>query len=535
MRTIRLFAAPLAVLSIVVSGGIAFHAVTSVHAVARSSLPEHIATVSPLANFLSLTQRNIANALDATSGMAASAQQNVSNILSLIPSDTAQLASASAANLSPLQAIAHNIYLSVCQFIGSCPTFTEPTDQQQPEPQFRVVTSLPIAPAATTTAIVTSAATPRTQVASQPTIINNITQPIKERVIERIVERAPAAPAASQSWFADQLNQLENKLTAKISSVSVGNATGPAAYVQSVPFAQSQKIDQLTNTTITNPTITGGSISGTSVTANSFSLSGAFDAAVATIGDLTGARVTSTNGDNGITPLGASSTPWSVDYGRITPLIVKAVQDVAGISSTFKSNLVAWLASAENGIGDFFARVGHFNEADVGKLCTKKSDGTEVCASGDQLAAILAGTNAGAPEVGAAGAPENPPMGSTGAATSTTSVVNNPPTLVVNGNDPATVSVDDTYVDLGATITGPQADLNLGLTTLLDGATTTELTLDTSVPGTHKIEYTVTDPEGLTGSATRTVIVSAANDNQASSTPVNDNSATTSAASTTAQ
>ena len=67
--------------------------------------------------------------------------------------------------------------------------------------------------------------------------------------------------------------------------------------------------------------------------------------------------------------------------------------------------------------------------------------------------------------------------------------------------------------DLGATITGPKADLNLGLTTLLDGATTTELTLDTSVPGTHKIEYTGTDPKGLTGSATRTVIVSAANDN----------------------
>jgi len=33
-----------------------------------------------------------------------------------------------------------------------------------------------------------------------------------------------------------------------------------------------------------------------------------------------------TNGDNGTVPLGAASTPWSVDYGRVTPLIVKAVQ-----------------------------------------------------------------------------------------------------------------------------------------------------------------------------------------------------------------
>ena len=292
MRTIGMLAGTVAVLAIVVSGGIALHAVTSVHAVARSSLPEHVATVSPLANFLALTQSNLLHALGATSDAVASAQKNVSNVLSSIPSSASQLASASAANLSPLQDIAHNIYLSVCPFFGSCPTETAPIVEQQPEPQFRSVTSVPTTPEATTSAIVTAAATPRPQAASQPTIINNITQPIKERVIERVVERAAAAPAASQSWFTDQLNQLENKLTAKISSVSASNATGPAAYVQSVPFAQSQKIDQLTNTTITNPTITGGSISGASVSANSFSLSGAFDVAVATIGDLTGTRVT---------------------------------------------------------------------------------------------------------------------------------------------------------------------------------------------------------------------------------------------------
>jgi hypothetical protein len=36
----------------------------------------------------------------------------------------------------------------------------------------------------------------------------------------------------------------------------------------------------------------------------------------------------STNGDNGVDPLGASSLSWQVDYGRITPLIVKSVQDL---------------------------------------------------------------------------------------------------------------------------------------------------------------------------------------------------------------
>jgi hypothetical protein len=50
-----------------------------------------------------------------------------------------------------------------------------------------------------------------------------------------------------------------------------------------------------------------------------------------------------TNGDNGLVPLSPTSTPWSVDYGRITPLIIKAVQDIANLSDTFKNTLIAWL------------------------------------------------------------------------------------------------------------------------------------------------------------------------------------------------
>ncbi len=40
-------------------------------------------------------------------------------------------------------------------------------------------------------------------------------------------------------------------------------------------------------------------------------------------------------------------------------------------------------------------------------------------------------------------------------------------------------------------------------------ATTTSIQLDTTKPGMHTILYTVTDPKGLTGTATRTVIISA--------------------------
>jgi endosialidase-like protein len=68
--------------------------------------------------------------------------------------------------------------------------------------------------------------------------------------------------------------------------------------------------------------------------------------------------------------------------------VVNAIKEIASITGTFKDALVAWLGSATNGIGDFFAKVGHFNEADVGKLCVAKSDGSQFCVTGDQLAAI---------------------------------------------------------------------------------------------------------------------------------------------------
>jgi hypothetical protein len=109
--------------------------------------------------------------------------------------------------------------------------------------------------------------------------------------------------------------------------------------------------------------------------------------------------------------------------------------------------------------------------------------------------------------------------------TGATSTPEGSPILTLNGDNPATVNVGATYADLGANITGPTTDLNLGLSTLLDGATTTSLLLDTSKAGTHTIEYRAFDQNGLMGSASRTVIVS---------TPANDNQATTTAATSTA-
>ncbi len=126
-----------------------------------------------------------------------------------------------------------------------------------------------------------------------------------------------------------------------------------------------------------------------------------------------------TNGDNGIDPLGATSTPWSVDYGRITPLLAKAIQDLnlkledlatttpeipeGTFTSRFFASLFArltqWLADATNGIGEVFARVFRAKDA----LCIN-----DTCVNEDQLKAMLSASAAGAATTGpggSAGAP----------------------------------------------------------------------------------------------------------------------------------
>jgi hypothetical protein len=71
-----------------------------------------------------------------------------------------------------------------------------------------------------------------------------------------------------------------------------------------------------------------------------------------------------------------------------------------------------------------------------------------------------------------------------------------------------------------------------GIATFVNGAPTNPVQIDTIAAATDTIDYVVTDSQGLTSTSTRTVIIQAANDNQASSTPDSDNEAATTTAAT---
>jgi hypothetical protein len=59
------------------------------------------------------------------------------------------------------------------------------------------------------------------------------------------------------------------------------------------------------------------------------------------------------------------------------------------------ARLTQWFADAQNGVSDFFAKIGHFDE-----VCAKNSDGTETCVDGDQLKSLLESGAAGAATAG---------------------------------------------------------------------------------------------------------------------------------------
>jgi Chaperone of endosialidase/Bacterial surface protein, Ig-like domain len=259
--------------------------------------------------------------------------------------------------------------------------------------------------------------------------------------------------------------------------------------------------------------------------------------------------------------------PLTLNYAGLIVPAIKAIQDIANITSTFQQNLIAWLGNAQNGIADLFALRIHTTQICVGD---GPNDPTPVCLTKPQLAALLSQTaSAQTPESVSQSDPQNPSTNlsesvssttpptipesvssatssATQSATSTTSAATpdsttstssvqasspQAPQIQINGDNPATIQVGDTYNDLGAAITGPQQDLNLGIKVSVDGGATTtpdQVRIDTTQVGTHTILYSATDQNGLTSSATRKVQVQAAS----STTPTATDASTTTSSTT---
>jgi hypothetical protein len=167
--------------------------------------------------------------------------------------------------------------------------------------------------------------------------------------------------------------------------------------------------------------------------------------------------------------------------GLIAPM-VGAIQALAAEVSTLEQTV--------SGFAESFTS----HKVTTDQLCVGST-----CIDQQQLAALLAQAGQGS-----AGAP------AISTPTASSSPAGEPPQIQVNGANPAQIQVGDTYVDLGAKITAPTADLNLGIAARLDAAATTtpdKITIDTTKPATHTILYCATDQAGETGCASRIVNV----------------------------
>ena len=150
------------------------------------------------------------------------------------------------------------------------------------------------------------------------------------------------------------------------------------------------------------------------------------------------------------------------------------------------------VASIENTIAGFAEKFTSKHLTATDELCVGST-----CVTPAQFEALVAAANQ------SSGAPSS---------RSVSTATDTPPVIQINGADPAVIQVGATYNDLGATITGPRADLNLGIQTYLNGDMMSPIAIDTSAAATDTIAYLVTDQNGLRSTSTRVVIVVAASD-----------------------
>jgi hypothetical protein len=206
----------------------------------------------------------------------------------------------------------------------------------------------------------------------------------------------------------------------------------------------------------------------------------------------------------------------------------------AFLSALF-DRVVAWLSDTANGIGEVFARAFHAKD----EICVD-----DQCLTKDDIRKLLELTrNAGsvpAAQTAAAAAPivssedasskQSTDPGSSAASASSdgpippsptsaadpaaevgsehpTSTATAGPVISINGENPARIHVGDSYSDLGAMISAPDEDKDLGIKTYLNGTLVSDIVLDTSAEATDTIDYVVTDAAGNTATSTRTVFI----------------------------
>jgi len=108
------------------------------------------------------------------------------------------------------------------------------------------------------------------------------------------------------------------------------------------------------------------------------------------------------------------------------------------------AKVAKWLADATNGIAKIVTHLLAADRVETNELCVKKSDGSHVCVTGDQLAAAISGASASVPPTGAA-------------ATSSTTATSSTPTLL---SEPKATSTPNEVTPLDPTGTSAPANDN---------------------------------------------------------------------------
>ena len=216
----------------------------------------------------------------------------------------------------------------------------------------------------------------------------------------------------------------------------------------------------------------------------------------------------------------ATTTPTSTPQALVNGAFADAS---AGLRDALLAALNALSDMSVRGVKEIgsavHAGVGVFDKLFAKEVHTDLLCVGTTCVTQDQFLKIVAGANQTA-TVTTPPSTSPTPLGVP--ATTTPAGDTTAPVITIVGFNPTTITVGDTYIDLGATVVDPAwgttpANNNLGLYASVDGGpiqTADMVQISTSVAGGHTIIYSATDAAGNVGHATRNIKVEVA-----SSTP----------------